>query len=102
MTFLDNDKNALIVAIKDTPLITLGNLDHHLIELCDQNTHYKNKEVVYSWVMNNNFWETNFKVDLSGFYEFEYQLYMATDIESEQQAMLKCQELNEGFIAVPI
>ncbi|MFS0614447.1 glycosyl hydrolase [Lederbergia ruris] len=101
LSFLDNDNNAFIVAIKDSPLITLGTLDHHLIELCGEGTHYKNKEVVYSWVMNN-FWETNFKVDLSGFYEFEYQLFLATDVVSEKQAMVKCQELNEGLIGVPI
>ena len=36
---------------------------------------------MYSWVMNN-FWETNFNVDLAGFYEFEYVLYLP-DVQSE-------------------
>ncbi|MGX7417206.1 glycoside hydrolase family 38 N-terminal domain-containing protein [Carnobacterium gallinarum] len=95
------DNQALLVAIQDTPLITLGNLEHHLIELSGAQTHQKNHELVYSWVMNN-FWETNFKVDLSGFYEFDYQLYATNQLKTEQQMLEKCQELNEGLLAFPI
>lgn len=96
-----NEKHALLVAIKDTPLITLGDLEHHLIELCGEKTVAKNQELVYSWVMNN-FWETNFKVDLSGFYEFDYQLYATNELTNEAQMLEKCQELNEGLLAFPI
>ncbi|KRG15803.1 glycosyl hydrolase [Lederbergia galactosidilytica] len=96
-----DEEQALLVAIKDTPLITLGTLDHHEIELCNENTHKKNKDLVYSWVMNN-FWETNFKVDLSGFYEFDYQLYFVSEKQSAEQLLEKCQELNEGLVTFPV
>ncbi|WP_242697966.1 glycosyl hydrolase [Bacillus sp. SD088] len=100
LAFKDEDQ-ALLVAIKDTPLMTLGTLDHHKIELCNGNTHKKNKDLVYSWVMNN-YWETNFKVDLSGFYEFDYQLYFVSEKQSAEQLIEKCQELNEGLVAFPV
>lgn len=35
------------------------------------NKEANNKRPVYSWIMNNT-WETNFKMDLSGFSEFRY------------------------------
>lgn len=87
------------MCFKDTPLITLGNLDPGLIHLCDETTAYKNREPIYAWVMNN-FWETNFKVDLSGFYEFEFDLFSAektTDIEAAH-ALLRRQSL--GIVSV--
>ncbi|WP_078059964.1 glycoside hydrolase family 38 N-terminal domain-containing protein [Gracilibacillus timonensis] len=95
------DESAFVVAIKDTPLITLGSLAHHPVELANPKLHEKNQQPVYSWVMNN-FWETNFKVDLSGFYEFDYQLYLVTEQQSPAQLMEKCQQLNQGLVAFPI
>ncbi|WP_314062633.1 hypothetical protein [uncultured Vagococcus sp.] len=97
LTFTDG-QNALVVAIKDTPLITLGALDSHLVELCSRSTASKNKEMVYSWPMNN-FWETNFKVDLSGFYEFEYQLFLMAG-QTPTELIEKATELNEGIITI--
>ncbi|MCM3109600.1 glycosyl hydrolase [Lederbergia lenta] len=97
MIFKNKDQD-LLVALKDNPLVTLGTLAHHEIELSNEQTKIKNKDLVYSWVMNN-FWETNFKVDLSGFYEFDYQLYLSGDNEAPEALIEKCQELNEGLVA---
>ncbi|WP_225048261.1 hypothetical protein [Lacticaseibacillus kribbianus] len=72
--FYQQNDRVLGVCLKDTPLITLGNLDPKPIELCGPKTAARNREQVYAWVMNN-FWETNFKVDLSGFYEFEFDIF---------------------------
>ena len=44
-----------------------------------------NARPLYSWVMNNN-WETNFKMDLSGFCQYDYSLWL-TDISDPEQAM---------------
>ena len=38
---------------------------------------------VYSWVMNN-LWETNFKMDLSGFCEYCYSLWLTGEQDPEQ------------------
>ena len=48
----------------------MGAMESHPILLCD-NREENNKRPVYSWIMNNT-WETNFKMDLSGFSEFRY------------------------------
>ena len=96
-----NESKALLVAVKDTPLMHLGTLEHHEIELCNKDTHQKNKDLVYAWPMNN-FWETNFKVDLSGFYEFDYQLYLTQSRLSKEDVRDNCEILNEGLITMPI
>lgn len=45
----------------------------------------------------NHFWETNFKVDLGGFYEFSYTL--ATHEKcARQEAMELCAIDNEGVL----
>nr|WP_207941278.1 hypothetical protein [Enterococcus sp. DIV2402]MBO0464580.1 hypothetical protein [Enterococcus sp. DIV2402] len=93
-----NGQQGLVIAVKDTPLITLGTLESHLVNLCSADTAWKNKEVIYSWPMNN-FWETNFKVDLSGFYEFDYQLFLMSN-QSSEDLLEKAAELNEGILTI--
>ena len=62
----------MLINTLDTPLLYMGPMEHHPIVLCD-NREINNKRPVYSWIMNNT-WETNFKMDLSGFGEFSYAL----------------------------
>ena len=57
----------------------MGEMESHPILLCD-NKEENNKRPVYSWIMNNT-WETNFKMDLSGFCQYDYSLWL-TDMES--------------------
>ena len=73
----------------DVPLVTLGALKHHPIRLCE-NAPSDNARPVCSWIMNN-LWETNFKLDLSGFGEYRYRLLLHTDNDPEllfDEAML--------------
>ncbi len=65
-------KEGILINTLDTPLIYMGQMEHHPILLCD-NREENNRRPVYSWIMNNT-WETNFKMDLSGFGEFHYSL----------------------------
>lgn len=98
--FKNQDKH-LFVSMKDTPLVTLGSLDSQLVELSCENSHEKNKEILYSWAMNN-FWETNFKVDLSGFYELDYALYLIRDKEKDiKHPIQSACHLIEGVITIP-
>lgn len=90
--------SALSVAIKDAPLIMMGGLQHHPIELCSGRDVDFNRSVVYSWPMNN-FWETNFKVDLGGFYEFEYSLHLHHGALTAEEAIDACRTQNEGLLA---
>ncbi len=91
-------EGVLSVAIKDAPLIMMGGLQHHPIWLCDGQDVALNRSVVYSWLMNN-FWETNFKVDLSGFYEFEYNLQLHHAKTDARESIERCRVLNEGLLA---
>lgn len=73
----------------DVPLVTLGALTHHPIRLCE-NAPSDNARPVCSWIMNN-LWETNFKLDLSGFGEYRYRLLLHADNDPEllfDEAML--------------
>lgn len=70
-----------LVAARDTPLVYMGGMRHHPIRLCDGKTE-NNARPVYSWIMNNN-WETNFKMDLSGFCEYCYSLWLGGETSPE-------------------
>ena len=48
----------------------MGEMESQPILLCYNKEENKTRPV-YSWIMNNT-WETNFKMDLSGFSEFRY------------------------------
>lgn len=85
------------VAVKDTPLMVFGSLKAHPIELCNGDNTALNQSCAYSWVMNN-FWETNFKVDLGGFYEFAYTVSVEPR-QADEEALARCQADNEGVIS---
>lgn len=72
---------SILLETCDTPLVTMGELKHHAVQLCDNQPEY-NRRQVYSWVMNNT-WETNFKLDLSGFGEFLYSMKLSGQTEQE-------------------
>ncbi|WP_225048237.1 hypothetical protein [Lacticaseibacillus kribbianus] len=91
--------HALGLCLKDTPLITLGDLDPHPITLAGPQTAKKNQAPLYAWVMNN-FWETNFKVDLSGFYEFSFDLFTQSRTESLEDAHQALVAQNLGVVTL--
>ncbi|HBY71814.1 MAG TPA: glycosyl hydrolase, partial [Lachnospiraceae bacterium] len=78
----ESKENTILIQAKDAPLLYMGELKHHPILLCD-NKEENNKRDVYSWIMNNT-WETNFKMDLSGFAEFCYTLDLVKTTNAEQ------------------
>lgn len=92
-----DDQSRLMVGIEDAPLVTFGSLDAHLIKVMDFDQKLPNQTPLHSWVMNN-FWETNFKADLSGFYEFRYVLQIG---QSANPATITTdlRAINNGFIS---
>ena len=86
----------IIVSTKDAPLISFGRREAAPIKLCDGKNTELNNATPYSWVMNN-FWETNFKADLGGFYEFTYTV-VVDKYSSPEQAMEYCKAINEGIV----
>lgn len=79
--YLSSQGSALI-AMRDTPLVYTGEMKHHPITLCDGKPE-NNQRPIYSWIMNN-MWETNFKMDLSGFSEYCYSLWLSEDTQPEE------------------
>lgn len=71
VVFASDDASYLISTL-DTALLYQGEMRHHPIHLCD-NKEENNARPLYSWIMNNT-WETNFKMDLSGFTEYCYAI----------------------------
>lgn len=56
----------------------------------------KNCDEVYSWVMNN-FWETNFKASLGGFYQFHYSL-LALEERPPDEVFKTAETTNENVL----
>lgn len=79
----------------------MGTLEAHEIELYDGDNLDRNKEEVFSWVMNN-FWDTNFKASLGGFYEFNYHVYCSEGMNEQEKAMNMCYVLNQGITTIRI
>lgn len=91
----EGEEGTVSVSIKNAPLITLGSLEAGPIKLCDGADTKRNQSPVFSWVTNN-FWETNFKAETGGFYEFTYRLN-STDEKDIKDGFLRCEADNEGL-----
>lgn len=85
----------ILVNTFDTPLIYMGQLQHHPILLCD-NKEQNNHRPAYSWIMNNT-WETNFRMDLSGCGEFCYALELCEG--SLEENLRRLQEKDLGMVS---
>jgi hypothetical protein len=96
-----SDEKAIVVGVKDTPLIHLGELQHHPIALAGDTNENHNLDELYSWVMNN-FWETNFKATVGGFYEFNYHIYVSKDIDNPHMCKKLAHMLNQGIVTIQI
>lgn len=85
-------KGSVSIQTLDVPLFYMGEMKHHPIKLCDGKLEYNDRDI-YSWVMNNT-WETNFKMDLSGYAEFRYSIFL-----SEKREIQGCfDELLDGTL----
>ncbi|MGN1142386.1 MAG: hypothetical protein ACI4TF_14400 [Oliverpabstia sp.] len=93
---LEGADKVVTLAIKDAPLVTFGSLEAKPVCLCDGKNKKLNQSEMYSWVMNN-YWETNFKVDLGGFYEFSYVISTHEKMAKEE-AIKICEADNEGIL----
>lgn len=94
------DERQLLLVAKDAPLLTLGTLEPRAIQLSSGENRALNQAPAWSWLMNN-FWETNFKADLGGFYQFDYLL--ATDSATEAaRALETVAQLGQGLVVFHI
>jgi hypothetical protein len=77
-----NDQEALALSMTDTPLLQLGTLEHkprllHTMQQADS------RPSTYAWILTN-YWETNFKATLGGFYEFRYAIARHHQVDPQQ------------------
>lgn len=91
----ERENSTVILASQDVPLVAMGGLEAHPIRLMGDEG-VSNRDEVYSWVMNN-FWETNFKASLGGFYQFRYELFVA-EKTTPQKAFEAAEAMNEGVL----
>lgn len=73
----------------------MGDIEAHPIRLMGEEG-VENNDRVYSWVMNN-FWETNFKASLGGFYQFRYEVAVTDSIDPDD-AFKQAEAMNEGTL----
>ncbi len=91
---------SMVITIKDAPLVVFDQLEASPIQLCSGKDIKFNTSTSYSWIMNN-FWETNFKVDLGGFYEFDYSVFVYEDSDVKS-LFRKCREQNINLFSIRI
>lgn len=87
------------IAMPDTPLLQLGPLEYGKRALhAPQREGAEQGEPrrMYVWALNN-YWETNFKAETAGFYEFQFYLF-GGDRLSPEAALETCRALNAGLV----
>lgn len=90
----------LVVGTPDVPLISFGEGNKGPVTLCDGHGTDLNRATIFSRVMNN-FWETNFAVDLGGWHEFRYFLTVSPPDTPENQ-LRKCAALSTGLPVISL
>ena len=88
---------SVVLSTRDIPLMVMNTLESHPIRLSGEPDWEFNRSSAFSWAMNN-FWETNFRVDLSGFYEFAYSL-RTSDSSDPEELIGEAEAMNEGSVS---
>ena len=91
--FVSPSHGSTVIATPDTPLIAMCGPEAHKPALSRER---KNSDDLYAWVMNN-FWETNFKAELGGFYQFRYSI-VSTDDKNPHDAIESARNACQDFI----
>lgn len=87
------DGRGLSIAMPDTPIIQLGPLEHQPRLLQGHPDLENDKAHLYSWALNN-YWETNFKASIGGFYEFRYFVNWGEVCETPKSWIQRCHSMN--------
>jgi len=87
---------SVLVALRDTPLVTMGDIQAHPIRLCGESG-VQNDDTLYAWLMNN-FWETNFKASLGGFHQYRFTLAVSDKREPEE-IFAQMRAINGGVVS---
>ncbi|MFI2856165.1 glycoside hydrolase [Paenibacillus sp. JSM ZJ436] len=87
--------DVLALSMPDTPLVQLGSLDPQPRLLHGMQAE-GSRPSTYAWILTN-YWETNFKATLGGFYEFRYAVEALRGIAKPEQAVQALHASTGGF-----
>ncbi|REE80974.1 glycosyl hydrolase family 38 [Paenibacillus taihuensis] len=90
-------ERGLLIATPDTPLMQTGELAYGERKVQGQQQEGE-RHPLYAWALTN-YWETNFKATLGGFYEFRYTVEWGSHIDSAARAVQICHSLNSEIIS---
>jgi hypothetical protein len=96
-----SDGYGTYIAVPDAPLIQLGPLGYGQRQLMGHEGIEDDGGHLYSWIMNN-YWETNFKGSIGGFFEFGYSVGWGREFCDPGTAIEKCRFLNNGLMGFRI
>ncbi|MDO3412520.1 glycoside hydrolase [Saccharibacillus sp. CPCC 101409] len=94
---LVGEGGGLALATPDTPLIQTGPLEFGQRKVHGQQTE-EERPSLYAWALTN-YWETNFKATLGGFYEFRYTLQWGEEFGEAESAFRANRSVNTGTVA---
>ncbi|QNK59563.1 glycoside hydrolase [Paenibacillus sp. PAMC21692] len=91
-------QSGVVIAMPDTPLVQVGKLDYEDRLLSGHPELALRHPQLYTWLMSN-YWETNFKASVEGFYEFGYRVAWGEALSDPDKALIRCEQLALGLIA---
>jgi hypothetical protein len=92
--------SSLSIGMLDTPLLQVGPLAHGTRKLMGHPQLAAEPKRLYAWVLNN-FWETNFKAETGGFYEFRYHI-KRSGASQPAEALAACHTLNAEPVVIKV
>ncbi|RUS48692.1 glycoside hydrolase [Cohnella sp. AR92] len=90
---------SVIISMPDTPLVQVGSLEYEERLLSGHPELASRQPNLYTWLMTN-YWETNFKASLEGFYEFKYSVAWGNEWPELDQALAKCRMMGTGIVSL--
>ncbi|MCL6456666.1 MAG: glycoside hydrolase [Gorillibacterium sp.] len=99
-TALWGNGTGICMGMPDTPLLQTGSLEYGVRKLMGHPALSQDKKLLYAWVLNN-FWETNFKACVGGFYEFRYHLQWGS-YASPEAAIQACHQMNTEAVVFKV
>ena len=90
----------LLIACPDTPLVSFGEHKKGPVTLCDGQSAELNRAEIFSRAMNN-YWETNFALDLGGWHEFRYVVSLEKP-DGPARQLERCEALSTGLAVLEL
>lgn len=94
---LCGQQSGIVIAMPDTPLVQVGTLEYEDRLLSGHPELALRPLQLFTWLMSN-YWETNFKASVEGFYEFGYRVAWGEELSDPCKALTRCEQLALGLV----